>query len=102
MNVSIVQQTFKKKEQVSCSLPLWRQRIQTERPVGHKAENYKPAHRYPDYLDKIKPNQPMDLSSVMSNLDANRRGRDRHCDSPCEDSLWAQTGTTILASLSTT
>ncbi|CAE7607424.1 Brd1 [Symbiodinium necroappetens] len=28
--------------------------------------------RYPDYLDKIKPNQPMDLSSVMSNLDANR------------------------------
>ncbi|CAE7569996.1 Brd1 [Symbiodinium sp. CCMP2456] len=28
--------------------------------------------RYPDYLDKIKPNQPMDLGSVMSNLDANR------------------------------
>jgi len=28
--------------------------------------------RYPDYLDKIKPNTPMDLSSVMSNLDANR------------------------------
>ena len=66
---------------------------------GAQSRELQTCTRYPDYLDKIKPNTPMDLSSVMSNLDANRQGRDRHCHSvPCAGSLYAETARQVQRS----